>query len=127
VALKSVLDQIEEHHNNLLKVAQVLRETPVMIRLKATARAMTILQSKQSFSDDHKISWFNNCIRPALDLKSNLNYQYFDTKEIQMIKDIVDFNNPSQLNDQEAYAYLVLLNHGKVFKLDEASVHYSDK
>ena len=59
------------------QLVSILKQTPLSIRLKATARAITLLKKKNSDSNDHKISWFNNCIRPALAVPHAVNYQEF--------------------------------------------------
>ena len=54
--------------------------------MKATARALDILTSKNNLTDDHKISWFNNCIRPSLLVSNAVNYFDFEEKEIELIE-----------------------------------------
>ena len=69
----------------MAQLVSVLKQTPLNIRLKATARAITLLQKKKADSSDHKISWFNNCIRPALAIPNAVNYQEFTKNEIATI------------------------------------------
>lgn len=118
MALSSILKDIEKYHDNIECLVNILQKTPIHIRLKATARAITLLKTKNNGNDDYKISWFNNCIRPSLAISEKVNYSEFEPKEIEIIKEICEFNNPYQLNDNEAFAYLKLLKHGNMLDLD---------
>jgi hypothetical protein len=73
---------------------QGILSTPIGIRLKATSRALLKLDEKKALTDDHKISWFNNCIRPSLLVFDSINYLNFEEKEISLIKDLCEFNGP---------------------------------
>ena len=109
------------------QLVSILKQTPLSIRLKATARAITLLKKKNSDSNDHKISWFNNCIRPALAVPHAVNYQEFAKDEIATIKAICEFNTPNTLTEEEAFSYLKLLNNGEMLDLNVASNHFGDK
>lgn len=48
--------------------------------MKANAKALSLFKEKNfgTIDDNVKISWFNNCIKPALRAQIKINYSEFD-------------------------------------------------
>jgi hypothetical protein len=93
------LEGVDKYGGNIEKLVACINQSPLQIRLKACARAITALKHKGSYTDDHKISWFNNCIRPSLSVSQQLNIIEFESEEILTIKELCDFNGPHLLNE----------------------------
>jgi hypothetical protein len=62
---------------NLDEIVEILEKTPLHVRLKDTGKALVMFQERMNGSD-YKISWFLNCIKPALTLAKGINYVGFE-------------------------------------------------
>lgn len=97
--MDEVLKEIENYADDINSLVELLQTVPQEIRLKATARAIRLLQEKGLYSDVHKRSWFNNCIKPSLAAVNKLDYLEFSDDDVKIIKELCDFNGLQHLED----------------------------
>lgn len=93
------MNEIDNCANDINSLVELLGTVPKEIRLKATARAIRLLQEKGLYSDDHRRSWFNNCIKPSLAAVNKFDYLEFSDDDVKIIKELCDFNGLQHLED----------------------------
>lgn len=86
-----------------------------------------MLQDTGQYTNEHKRSWFNNCIKPSLETVIRVGYLEFTEDDIKIIKHLCDFNGLQHLEEPQGIAYLTLINSKKTLDLNEAYKHFFNK